>query len=313
MMMTLFPELESYEHFYLKVDEIHELYVEACGNPQGIPVVYLHGGPGAGCQPKHRRFFDSKAYHIILFDQRGAGRSKPFAEMRNNTIKDLISDIEIIRERFGIKKWLVYGGSWGSTLALAYGEAHPQACLGFILRGIFLMREEEIKWFLEDVKFFYPEAWEQLSKACDATDYKTMLRHMDAIYKKAPLAAQKDFAFLYAAFESSLSTLLPEPMAVYNHENSLGLAKLEFHYFYHQRKDFHLLKNVNKIKHLPCTIVQGRYDMVCPPISAYELHKAWPGSELIMVPNAGHSASEPPIIDALVSATEQFSHKLLRS
>lgn len=305
--MSLFPELEPYQHFYLKVDEIHEIYVEACGNPQGIPVVYLHGGPGAGCQPKHRRYFDPEAYHIILFDQRGAGRSKPFAETRNNTIKDLIQDMETIREHFGIKQWLVYGGSWGSTLALSYGEAHPDACLGFILRGIFLMREEEIKWFLEGVRVFYPEAWEKLSSACNATDYKTMLKHMEQIYKSAPVEQQKDFAYLYAAFESGLSTLLPEPMILYRHDNSLGLAKLEFHYFYHQRKDFeHLLKDVSRIKHLPCTIIQGRYDMVCPPISAYELHKAWPGSELVMVPNAGHSASEPSIVEALVKATEKF-------
>lgn len=305
--MALFPELEPYQHFYLKVDDIHEIYVEACGNPEGIPVVYLHGGPGAGCQPKHRRYFDPEAYHIILFDQRGAGRSYPFAELRNNTLKDLLQDMETIREHFGIKKWLVYGGSWGSTLSLAYGEAHPEACLGFILRGIFLMREQEIAWFLEGVRYFYPEVWEAFAKACNATDAKTMMRQMDKIYKTASLEQQKDFAFIYAGFESSLSTLMPEPMAVYNHENSLGLAKLELHYFYHQRESFkHLLNDVVKVKHLPCTIVQGRYDMVCPPISAYELHQAWPGSQLIMVPNAGHSASEPPILDALIAATEKF-------
>lgn len=306
-MMQLFPELEPYQHFYLKVDDIHDIYVEACGNPQGIPVVFLHGGPGAGCQPKHRRYFDPEAYHIILFDQRGAGRSKPFADIRNNTVKDLIQDIETIRKHFGIKEWLVYGGSWGSTLALSYGEAHPEACLGFILRGIFLMRETEIAWFLEGVRTFYPEAWQLFSDACKASDYKTMLKHMDKIFEDASLDAQKDFAYVYAAFESLLSTLMPEPMVIYNHENSLGLAKLEFHYFYHLRNDFkHLLADVKKIKHLPCTIVQGRYDMVCPPVSAHELHQAWPGSELIMVPNAGHSASEPPIIEALVNATEKF-------
>lgn len=309
--MSLYPEIEPYTHFYLRVDDIHELYVEACGNPSGIPVVYLHGGPGAGCQIKHRRYFDPEKYHVILFDQRGAGRSKPFAEIRNNHIGALISDMELIRKHFNIEQWLVYGGSWGSTLALAYGEACPTACLGFILRGIFLMREQEIAWFLEGVRFFYPEAWEALSQICQATDYKSMMRFMENLYDHGSIEAQKQFAYVYAAFESGLSTLLPEPMTVYNPENSLGLAKLEFHYFYHERKTFpDLLAGIHKIAHLPCTIVQGRYDVVCPPVSAYELHKAWPGSELVMLPAAGHSASEPSVIEALVAATDKFKKSL---
>lgn len=219
----------------------------------------------------------------------------------------MTSDIELIRQHFKIDQWLVYGGSWGSTLALAYGEAYPAACLGFILRGIFLMRAQEIAWFLEGVRFFYPEAWEGLSHACQATDAQGMMRFMEDLYDHGNIEAQKQFAYLYAAFESHLSTLLPEPVTMYHSENSLGLAKLEFHYFYHQRKTFpDLLAGVDKIKHLPCTIVQGRYDMVCPPISAYELHKAWPGSELVMLPAAGHSASEPSVIEALVAATDKF-------
>ncbi len=308
----MFPALEPYQHFYLQADELHQLYVEACGNPNGIPVIFFHGGPGAGCQPKHRRFFDPAVYHIILFDQRGAGRSKPFAETRGNTLVNLIADIELVRQHFNIERWLVFGGSWGSTLALAYGEAHPTACLGFILRGIFLMREQEIQWFLEGVRYFYPEHWQKLAMVCKATHYQDMLRNMEKIYHNGTLAEQKDFAYAYATFESNLSTLLPEPLTLYNHDNSLALARLEFEYFYYQRDAFkNLLRDIQRIQHLPCIIIQGRYDMVCPPISAYEVHQVWPGSELVMIPNAGHSASEPPIVNALVAATEKFKYQLL--
>ncbi len=306
-----YPAIEPNQTGMLPVDEIHTLYWEESGNPAGVPVVLLHGGPGAGTNPQLRRFFDPTHYRIILFDQRGAGKSTPHGELRGNTTPNLVADIEILRHHLEIEKWLVFGGSWGSTLAIAYAEAHPQRCLGLILRGIFLCRQSEIDWFLYGIRNLFPEVWRQFAEFIPEVERDNLL---DAYYKRLinpDPAIHMPAAHCWSIYEGSCSTLLPSPETVarFGDDNlALGMARIEAHYFKNNifMPKNALLENVEKLRNIPAVIVQGRYDVVCPIVTAEELHQAWPEAEYIVVPGAGHSAMEPEILAQLVSAAERF-------
>ena len=304
----LFPALTPNRHGMLAVDDIHTIYWEECGNPDGIPVLFLHGGPGAGLSPQHRRFFDPQRYRVILFDQRGAGKSTPLGEWRNNTTQLLIADIERLRAQVGIAQWLVFGGSWGSTLALAYGQAHPAACLGFVLRGIFLCTQAEIDWFIEGVRWFYPELYEEFAAPIPAEERGDLL----AAYVKRILSSDPAVywpaARAWSRFEGRRVYLMPQPEDAPNDALDLGVGRLESHYMANLGffEEDQLIRNMGRIAHLPAVIVQGRYDAICPPLSAYRLQQAWPGAQLEMIPDAGHGALEHGIASALVRATERF-------
>ena len=309
--IKLYPPIEPYRHGMLVVDEIHTIYWEECGNPQGQPVLFLHGGPGGGTTPTHRQFFDPEYYRIILFDQRGAGKSLPLGEYRNNTTSLLIDDIEKIRTMMGVDQWLVFGGSWGSTLALAYGQAHPDRCLGFVLRGIFLCTRAEVEWFVDGIGQFFPEIHQQFAQFIPAEERKKLLpAYVKRLFCDDP-AVYMEAARNWSRYEGSCIFLEPQADAIANFESdavSLGIGRLEAHYMRNGAfmDEDQLIRNVHKISHLPAVIVQGRYDVVCPPISAYRLHQAWPQSKLLMITHAGHAATEPGIAQELVRATDQF-------
>lgn len=300
----------------LPLDGGHVMYWEEAGSPRGLPVLFLHGGPGAGCTPAYRRFFDPAAYRILLFDQRGAGRSTPGAETQSNTTQHLIRDIETLRRHLSVDRWLVFGGSWGSTLALAYGEAHPERCLGFVLRGVFLGRRAEIDWFLHGMGTFFPEAHraflapippEERGDGLLAAYHRRLMDPDPRVHLPAARA--------WSRYESACSALRPGPAdtaAVAGDRAALSLARLEAHYFKNGLflRDGQLLGDLHRIKGLPATIVQGRYDVVCPIATADELARAWPGAEYMPVPEAGHSAMEFGIRSALVSATERMKYRL---
>ena len=311
----LYPNVTPSQSGWLTREDGHEIYWEEVGNPDGIPVVFLHGGPGAGISANSRRFFDPQKYRVILHDQRGAGKSKPFGSLENNTTDHLIGDIEALRKDRGIDRWLVFGGSWGSTLALAYGQAHPQQVLGFVLRGIFLCRESEIAWFMDGMGRFFPEAERKFIQAAGFETnpgWQEMLdRYADIFAGKEGEEAAVSAARVWSAFEATCCTLLPDDGLVEDFESdhiALALAKLEHHYFVHRGffEPDQLLRNIDRIAHLPVRIVQGRYDVVCPPKSAFALHTAWPGAEMVVVDDAGHAASEPGIVRELVRATDMF-------
>lgn len=307
----LYPEIEPHGQGRLPLDEIHTMYWEESGNPAGIPVIFLHGGPGAGSTPAHRRFFDPACYRIVIYDQRGAGRSTPLGETRENTTPHLISDLELLRQHLEIDRWLVFGGSWGSTLAIAYGEAHPERCLGFILRGIFLCRKQEIDWFLYGLRNLFPEAWHALVAPLSTEERDDILAAYYQRLMNPDPAIHLPAARTWSTYEGSCSTLLPNPATVSYFASdtvALGLARMEAHYFSHNifLPENALLKNVHKLHGIPATIVQGRYDAVCPIVSADDLHQAWPQAEYIIIDDAGHSAWEPGIQSALVRATDQF-------
>jgi proline iminopeptidase len=309
----LYPPLEPHGSGMLTLDAIHTMYWEQSGNSSGVPVLFLHGGPGAGSAPNHRRFFDPAHYRIIVYDQRGAGRSTPLGELRDNTTPLLIGDIEKLREHLGIEQWLVFGGSWGSTLALAYGEAHPERCLGFVLRGIFLCRPGEIEWFLKGLKNIFPEAWHDFSNVIPANERDDLLAAYYRRLTHADPAVHMPAARAWGIYEGSCSTLLPSPDTVAYFASdavALGLARMEAHYFTNDifLPANSLLENVGRLRNIPAVIVQGRYDAVCPIISADDLHRVWPEAEYIIVPNAGHSAWEPGISVELVRATERFKN-----
>lgn len=313
MLYNLFPEIEPYNTFRLKVSDIHELHIEECGNPKGKPILFLHGGPGAGKTPKHRRYFDPKYYRIILFDQRGAGLSTPHAELKDNTTWDLVQDIEKIREHLEISKWIVFGGSWGSTLALAYAETHPKSVLGLILRGIFLCRKEEIHWFYQEgASFIFPDFWDQYVSVIPEEERNQMLK---AYYKR--LTSENEFERLKAAkawstWEGSTIKLVPNKDSIDHFSDphvALSLARLEAHYFMNNcwfKTDNQLIEDVYKIRHIPSVIVHGRYDVVCPFKNAWDLHKAWPEARFEPIATAGHAVDEAGIIDALIRTTESF-------
>ncbi len=308
----LYPPVEPYESGRLIVDDLHTLYWEECGNPDGLPVVFLHGGPGGGCSAESRRFFDPARYRIVLFDQRGAGRSTPNGELGSNTTAHLVADLEALRKHRGVERWHVFGGSWGSTLAIAYAEEHADVCLSLTLRGIFLMREWEIRWLFEAGRLFRPDAWDALLGAVPGGDdpleaYAKLLDHPDH-------AVRLSAARRWCIFEATLANLIPDSARIAGatgEQVAYAMARIEVHYFRNNRyePEDQLLRRVGRIAHLPATIVQGRYDLLCPPISAMQLHQAWPGSRLIMVEDAGHSATEPGIRSALVTVMDEIASR----
>lgn len=308
----LYPPIEAFDHGTIAVDDIHTIYYEQSGNPNGIPVVFLHGGPGAGSQPKHRQFFDPAHYRIVIFDQRGCGRSKPIAELRNNTTDLLIADMETIRNKLGIDKWHVFGGSWGSTLALAYAIAHPDNVHSLTLRGIFLMTQREIDWFLRGVRTVYPESWEFLVADLNEDERKDILATYYKRFTHDNKAVRLKAAQVWSSFEASCCALIPEIKQVEDraehHDHALAIASIEAHYFLHSRftPDDYIVRNVDKIRHIPALIVQGRYDMVCPMETAYKLHRAWPEAKFVVIQDAGHSSSEPGILSTLIQAMDDF-------
>lgn len=308
---ALFAEIEPYRTGHLAVDELHTLYWEECGNPQGEPVLFLHGGPGGGLSATHRRFFDPAHYRIVLFDQRGAGQSTPLGEVRNNTTSLLVSDIERLRTHLEIERWLVFGGSWGSTLGLAYGQSHPERCLGFVLRGIFLGTPNEIAWFMHGMRWFFPKAWDAFAEPIPEAERAHLLQAYARRLFGDDAEAAKQAARTWSRYEGSCLHLLPHPEVADQFGSdavSLALGRLEAHYFLNRcfLTDNQLLQQMDRVSHLPAVIVQGRYDVVCPPVSAYRLHEAWPGSVLRVVEDAGHAALELGTTAALVAATEQF-------
>ena len=317
----MYPEIQPYQSEWLKVSPLHELYVEQVGNPKGVPVVVLHGGPGAGCSANQRRYFDPAFYHVILFDQRGAGRSKPSAETRDNTLVDIIADMEIIRQYLGIEQWLVFGGSWGSTVALTYGVNHPSRCLGFILRGIFLMRPFEVQWFMNQVRYFFPEQWyamiatfANLSQTPiqnpDRLEFQEILQLMQRVLDTGNQSTIEAMFAAFSGFEEKIMTLHPSKNLPAPGNIMANIGRIQHHYFAHNMAETEgLLAKIERIKHLSCIIVQGRYDVVCPPISAYDLHQRWPKSTLNMVVG-GHSGSDSTIAQALVQATDTFKTEI---
>jgi len=307
----LYPETEPYDSGVLELDAVHRMYWEVCGNPRGPAVVFLHGGPGAGSAPAHRRFFDPAHYRIVVFDQRGAGRSRPLGELRQNTTPLLVEDIERLRRHLGVERWLVFGGSWGSTLALAYAIEHPDRCAGLILRGVFLCRKSEIDWFLYGLRNLFPEVWAEFAAVIPGDEREDLLTAYYRRLTDPDPAVHVPAARAWSIYEGSCSTLLPSPETVAYFASdavALGLARIEAHYFKHGifMPDDALLSNVDRIRNVRGIIVQGRYDAVCPIVTADDLHRAWPEAEYIVVPDAGHSAWEPGICAELVRATERF-------
>jgi proline iminopeptidase len=307
----LYPEIGPFDSGFLRVDDTHDVYWEECGNPRGAPVVFLHGGPGAGSAPAHRRFFDPSHYRIIVYDQRGAGRSRPLGELRNNTTQLLVQDMETLRRHLGIDRWLVFGGSWGSTLAIAYAISHADRCTGLILRGIFLCRKTEIEWFLYGLRNLFPEAWAAFAEVIPEAERADLLAAYYARLINPDPAVHMPVARAWSIYEGSCSTLLASPETVAYFSNdvvALGLARIEAHYFKNDifLPDNALLQNVAKLRDIPAIIIQGRYDAVCPIVTADDLHRAWPEARYIVVADAGHSAWEPGICAELVKATERF-------
>ncbi len=314
-MRILYPPIAPYRQHMVAADALHTLHVEECGRPDGIPVVFLHGGPGAGASPTHRRFFDPARYRIVLIDQRGSGRSTPFGELRDNTTAHLVGDIETVRVSLGIDRWLVFGGSWGSTLALAYAQAHPERATGLILRGVYLGRAEENRWFNEadgGARWLFPERWTRYAAHIPADEHGSLIeaywRRLDGPDQAARIAA----AQAWLGWEDHAATLVHDVDAVSSADplDTLAKARIEAHYFRHHAFLEHgqLLRDIDRIRHLPAVIVQGRYDIICPPRSAWDLACAWPEARLEMVV-AGHSATEPATADALVRATDTFAER----
>ncbi|MBQ4855932.1 prolyl aminopeptidase [Rhodanobacter sp. B2A1Ga4] len=315
-MREMYPEIEPYRTHRLAVDAIHTLYVEECGNPAGLPVVFLHGGPGAGLSAYHHRFFDPARYRIVLFDQRGAGQSTPFAELTDNTTWHLVADIETIREQLEIERWVVFGGSWGSTLALAYAQTHAERVLGLVLRGIFLGRPQELRWFNEvdgGASQIFPERWARFLAFIPEAERGSML---DAYWRRLTSddeATRLAAARAWSAWEGGSTTLLHHPDAGGEFEDphkAVSLAVMEAHYFRHAifLEADQLLRDIGRIRHIHAIIVHGRYDIICPMASAYDLSQAWPEAHLQVV-LAGHSAADPAIVDKLVAATDLMADR----
>ena len=315
-MSELYPPIHENRHFYLKVDDVHEIYVEECGNQEGVPILFLHGGPGTGCELYHRQLFDPEKYRIILFDQRGCGRSHPHASLESNTTQDLIEDIEKIRKDLNIEQWVIAGGSWGSTLALVYSQSHPKNVLGLILRGIFLSTPKELYWlYQEGASQFFPEYWEDFLQPIPLAERDNMLL---AYHKR--LTGDNEIARMGAAkawslWEARTASLQPKA-SLLDHfsdpRNALSIARIEAHYFINKSflSEDQLLKNMAKIKDIPGYIIHGRYDMICTIKQAFDLHNAWPNSELFVVQSAGHSAGEFGISKALIKASNDMLRTL---
>jgi len=314
-MKILYPVIEPYDAGRLKVSPVHELYYEQCGNPTGKPVVFLHGGPGGGVSSDYRRYFNPERYRIVLFDQRGSGKSTPHASLEENTTWDLVADIERLRESLGIERWQVFGGSWGSTLALAYAETHPDRVTELVLRGIFLCRPKEIRWFYQEgASAIFADVWEEYLKVIPEAERGDMVSAYHRRLTSDDLATRVEAARAWSIWEGSTSKLFFDPASIEKFadpEFALAFARIECHYFMNNSffpTDNYLIENVGKIRHIPGRIVQGRYDVVCPMTSAWDLHRAWPEAELRIIQDAGHSITEPGIIDALVDATDHYGN-----
>jgi proline iminopeptidase len=314
-MLGLFPEIEPFDSGHLRVDDVHSLYYEQCGNPEGKPTIFVHGGPGGGCSAVHRRFWDPAVYRIILFDQRGCGRSVPHAELRNNTTWDLVHDMERLRQHLSIERWQLFGGSWGSTLSLAYAQQQPERVTEMVLRGIFLLRRREIQWYYQEgASRIFPEAWEKYLEPIPEDERDDLVGAYYRRLTSTDLDERIAAARAWSMWEGSTSRLVPDPELIgRTGETNFAeaFARIECHYFINGgffQTDNYLLEQIDRITHIPAVIVQGRYDIVCPAESAYELHKAWPNSKLIIAGQSGHSALEPEITSYLVEATEWFRH-----
>jgi proline iminopeptidase len=313
-MPGLYPEVEPFDSGHLRVDDVHSVYYEQCGNPNGKPAIFVHGGPGGGASPVHRRFWDPSVYRIVLFDQRGCGRSTPHAELRNNTTWDLVEDMERLREHLGVDRWQLFGGSWGSTLSLAYAEQHPERVTEMVLRGIFLLRRKEIQWYYQEgASRVFPEAWQKYLEPIPEDERDDLV---GAYYRRLTSTDRDEritAARAWSMWEGSTSRLVPDAELIERTGDATfaeAFARIECHYFINGgffQDDNHLLANLDRITHIPATIVQGRYDIVCPTESAYELHKAWPKSKLVIAERSGHSALEPEITSHLVDATKGHS------
>lgn len=314
MTRDLYPPIEPYDSGTLQVSELHTIYYEQSGNPSGKPVVFLHGGPGGGSIPVYRQFFDSQQWRIVVFDQRGCGRSTPHAELQENTTWDLVSDIEKIREHLGIEQWVVFGGSWGSTLSLAYSQTHPERCKGLILRGIFMLRQLELQWFYQEgCSNIFPDAWEDYLEPIPVEERHDLIA---AYYKRLTSGDRQTrltAARAWSVWEASTSKLLPDNDLKTRFAQDMfadAFARIECHYFVNRgflETEDQLLRNVDRIRHIPGVIVQGRYDVVCPMVTAWDLHRVWPEAEFIVVPDAGHSMNELGIRTALLNATDRFA------
>ena len=310
--LNLYPKIKPYDSGFLNDDQ-HQVYFEQCGNPNGKPAIFLHGGPGGGGSEDVRRFFNPDLYRIIIFDQRGCGRSKPHGCLENNTTWHLVSDIENLREKLGIEKWLVFGGSWGSTLSLAYAQAHPKSVSELVLRGIFLLRKEELHWFYQDgASRIFPEAWSGFLDIIDEDKRNNLMSSYHEIFKSDDKEKRLKAAIAWSKWEAATSSLAYKPSLVEefsNPEFALAFALIENHYFVNKgwfKTENQIIDNIDIIRSIPAVIVQGRYDVVCPMKTAWELSEAWPEAELIVAPASGHTAFEKEITHALISATDKF-------
>ena len=310
--LNLYPKIKPYDSGFLNIDQ-HQIYFEQCGNPNGKPALFLHGGPGGGGSEEVRRFFNPDIYRIIVIDQRGCGRSKPHGCLENNTTWHLVSDIENLREKLGIEKWLVFGGSWGSTLSLAYAQAHPKSVSELVLRGIFLLRKEELHWFYQDgASRIFPEAWSGFLDIIDEDKRNNLMSSYHEIFKSDDKEKRLKAAIAWSKWEAATSSLAYKPSLVEefsNPEFALAFALIENHYFMNKgwfKTENQIIESIDIIRSIPAVIVQGRYDVVCPMKTAWELSEAWPEAELIVAPGSGHTAFEKEITHALISATDKF-------
>jgi len=315
-MLRLYPAIKPYVKHHLDVDHPHTLYIEECGNPSGVPVIFLHGGPGAGCDPSHRQFFDPDVYRIILFDQRGSGLSSPHARLEGNTTADLIGDIEKIREFLDIEQWVVFGGSWGSTLALLYAQAWPERVSGLILRGIFLCREQDVQWFYQDgASHIFPDYWKDFIQPIPRAERDDMIKAYHKRLTGDDELARMAAAKAWSVWEARCASLRLSKSLVNNlgdPHTALSMARIECHYFINDSfiEPDQILSDIDQIRHIPTVIVHGRYDIVCPVQQAFDLHNVFPEAALKIIADAGHSAFEPGTIDALVSATRSLGQSL---
>ena len=312
--MELFPNIEPFNTFHLPVSDLHTIYVEESGNKNGKPVIFLHGGPGGGVDPKYRRYFNPKKWHIIMFDQRGCGKSTPFAELKENTTWDLVDDIEKIRNHLSIDNWVVFGGSWGSTLSLAYSQTYPNSCKGLILRGIFLVRKKEIDWFYQEgANNIFPDRWESFLAPIPIEKRDNLMQAYYEILTGDDHFKKIEAAKAWSTWEGSTVRLMQDENFISDFSDEKfaeAFARIECHYFMNNcwfNSNNHLIENVDKIRHIPGVIIHGRYDIICPVVQAWDLHQAWPEADLHIIPDAGHSIFEEGIKDKILEYTEKFS------